>query len=271
MKSMIFIIIMLISINCGPKHRLQNVPPSQIQKYFDRYNAEGAFVIQKNDGSDRFIYDSLRAKTGFLPASTFKIFSSLLALDSGVIGIDDTIPWDGIKRPFASWNQDQRMREAFQRSTVWFYQILVKRIGKERIKAAIIKNNYGNKDIGGKIGEFWLNGNLRISALEQIEFLKKLKNRNLSFSKTTMQQVEDLLLLKSCKDLMVRGKTGWTVQNGNQIGWFVGWIERKKETLYYAMNLESNDKKFPMPKARKDIVYGILSEFNLDISDCKDL
>ena len=61
----------------------------------------------------------------------------------------------------------------------------------------------------------------------------------------------------------LRGKTGWTEQDGNQIGWFVGFVERKDEVYVYALNLESPDPDFPMRNAREGILRGILGELHL--------
>jgi beta-lactamase class D len=64
-----------------------------------------------------------RCSQRFIPASTFKIFNSLVALETKII--PDTsyvLKWDSVVRGAASWNHDQSMQEAFHHSAVWYYQ-----------------------------------------------------------------------------------------------------------------------------------------------------
>ena len=42
---------------------------------------------------------------------------------------------------------------------------------------------YGNQELSGKIDSFWLDGSLKISADEQVTFLKRLYQNDLPFSK----------------------------------------------------------------------------------------
>jgi beta-lactamase class D len=123
--------------------------------------------------------DFRRAKERFLPASTFKIFNSLAALESGVIkDQDEIIKWDSIPRGWEKWDMDHNLRSAIKYSAVWFYQELARRIGEEKMRSYINKTGYGNKNIEGGIDLFWLQGELKISAMEQIEFLKKFMPMN---------------------------------------------------------------------------------------------
>lgn len=259
--------LLFLVLSCsGPS--VQKVRHDDVASFFSKYNATGTFVLQKED-EPAFIYNEERAARGFIPASTFKILNSLVALETGVIGVDDTIPWDGVKRAFPAWNQDQRMREAFQRSTVWFYQLLARRIGQARMQQAVSREHYGNENIAGGIDQFWLTGSLRISALQQIDLLKRLKHRKLGFSEKTMQTVEDLMLIEQCNRYTMRGKTGWGDQKGVQIGWLVGYVERDGAVYYYAMNVESSDPAFPMIEARKDIVRSVLLGVGVIDGECR--
>jgi beta-lactamase class D len=232
-------------------------------RFFEEYGARGTFVVLADADGRRVVYNPGRAEAGFLPASTFKILNSLVSLETGVIGIDDTIPWDGVDRGVTSWNQDQRMRDAFQRSTVWFYQELARRVGQDRMRDALVRGRYGNQDAGGGIDQFWLTGNLRISALEQVAFLRRLKHRELGFSAAVMDEVEELLVLERCPDYTLRGKTGWVHSEGVHLGWLVGWVERGDAVHYYALNLESDAEGFPMMAARPAIVRSALRELGI--------
>jgi beta-lactamase class D len=236
----------------------------ELGRFFKTFGAEGTFVLLEVQTGKRLCFNPARAETRFIPASSFKIFNSLVALETRAIADEDeVIRWDGVDRGRPEWNQDQRMREAFQRSTVWFYQELARRIGEERMRFFLNREGYGNRDISGGIDRFWLTGGLRISADEQIEFLRRFHNRELGFSEAVMNTVKELLVMERTGEYTLRGKTGWAEQNGRQIGWLVGSVERQGRLSIYTMNLESSRSDFPMVEARHAITLGILRDLGV--------
>lgn len=241
----------------------------ELAGFFDAYEARGTFVLLEDGNGNRIVHDPQRAAEGFLPASTFKILNSLVSLETGVIGLDDTLPWDGVDRGVTAWNRHQRMRDAFQRSTVWFYQELARRVGAEEMREALERARYGNRDPGGGIDGFWLAGDLRISAHEQVDFLRRMRHRELGFPDEATDAVEELMVLERCSGHTLRGKTGWAfLDDGLHLGWLVGWVESAGDVHYYAMNLESRAEAFPMVRARDDITRGILEELGALPPEC---
>ena len=84
---------------------------------------------------------------------------------------------------------------------------------------------YGNQDIRGGIDLFWLNGNIRITMQQQVEFLKKLYKNDLPFSQRSMDIVKDIMIHTKTEDYILRAKTGWAARVEPNIGWFVGYLE----------------------------------------------
>ena len=237
---------------------------ANLRRHFADHKATGTFVLYAVKADSCMRYNPERAKRRFLPASTFKIFNTMAALEAESIPDDTTIlKWDGVERPVSGWNQDQDMRTAFRNSTVWFYQELARRTGEDQLREMMEREHYGNASVSGGVDAFWLNGGLRISANEQISFLTKLHRRTLGFPVHAQGTVHRIMFLEERSGSTLRGKTGWTEQDGNQIGWFVGFVERKDEMYVYALNLESPDPDFPMRNAREGILRGILGELHL--------
>lgn len=212
------------------------------RRHFRAAGLTGSFLLCAIDGDSCLRVDPRRCAQRFTPASTFKILNSLIALEYGAVaGLDDTLRWDGTQHVIASWNQDQCMRDAFQRSCVWFYQELARRIGDPRMRAAVQAVSYGNQDIDGGIDRFWLDGALRISPDEQAEFLTKLWKNALPFSPDVQQTVKDLMLLERNEEYTLRGKTGTELRGATVIGWIVGYLERGGTTYVYVLNVEHSD------------------------------
>ena len=234
-------------------------------KYFDQYNVDGSFILYNLKDSSTFEINEERCKKRFIPASTFKIFNSLVGLETGVIKDENfIIKWDSITTVDPASNKTQDLKTAFKNSTVWYYQELARRVGEEKMKYYINLVNYGNKDILGGIDKFWLTGKLRISQEEQIEFLVKLFKNKLPFSVRSQNIVKKIMLQEDSVSCKLRGKTGWGVQDSLNIGWYIGWVEKNNNVYFFALNIETkNPDRQSFPAARIEITKAILRELKI--------
>ena len=66
--------------------------------------------------------------------------------------------------------------------------------GAEKMQDHLNRINYGNRDISGGIDTFWLDSSLKISALEQIEFMERLVKETLPFHKQKMKNVKRIMI-----------------------------------------------------------------------------
>jgi len=215
---------------------------------FQERNVVGTLVISSLDENTIYIHNLPRAEERFLPASTFKIPNTLIALEEGVVANEkEVIAWDGQDKGWKEWNKDQSLETAFPLSCVWFYQELAKRIGNERYIQHLQRIHYGNQQTGAEVTTFWLEGDLRISALEQIEFLKKVHAEELPYTPSHIALLKQLMIVEETLDYVIRAKTGWTSRVTPQIGWYVGYVETKGTVWFFAVNLEiakKGDEKF---------------------------
>lgn len=211
--------------------------------HFQDLGVEGSTIIYDLNRDRIYQHNPDRNATQFLPASTFKILNSLIALETGVIDSDlDILTWDGIERDFPSWNRDLNIRTAFNVSAVWFYQVLARRIGHERMQQWVIEAGYGNQSIGSieEVDTFWLTGDIRITPQEQIQFLQHLYNNDLPFSEDTIAMVKDIMIVEQTPDYTIRAKTGWVFSGASdqgQVGWYVGYLEQNDDVYLFATNL----------------------------------
>jgi len=276
MKNKFFIFFLLLVLFTNVKGNsyawdsLKMVEMPEWKKHFDDSNVKGTFVLYDQQKGKYFIYNKDRYDTRFLPASTFKIFNSLVALETKTVKNEKVVfEWDGFDRGNASWNVSQNMEHAFQNSTIWYYQELAKKIGFKKMQEWIDKCNYGNKDITGGIDDFWLRGKLRISAKEQVDFLKKLQADLLPFSKEVTETVKKIMIAEETINYTLRAKTGWADGVNPDLGWYVGYVERpkpgdkekKKEYYYFALNIDMASAS--QAEARKLIVRKILTELKI--------
>ncbi|WP_147819983.1 class D beta-lactamase [Salidesulfovibrio onnuriiensis] len=183
-----------------------------------------------------------RASEAFLPASTFKILHTLIALQSSVVTKDEVFKWDGVKRNYEPWNRDLTLEQAFRHSAIWVFQRIAKRIGKERMQNYVDLVGYGNGDISGQLDSFWLDGKLRITPRQQVWFLTHLYQNDLPFSSAHMDYVKRLMRRDSGKGWTMHAKSGWAQRAKPQVGWLVGWVEKDGSPWFFATNVEINQR-----------------------------
>lgn len=209
----------------------------EIAVAFDKAGVKGTFVLLDTDGAFRG-HDETRAKTRYVPASTFKIPNSLIGLDCGAVGsVDEILPYGGKPQFMKEWEHDMGLRDAIKISNVPIYQELARRIGLERMKAGVEKLDYGNKDIGDVVDQFWLVGPLKISAIEQVKFLRRLANEDLPAKPEAMAAVREITLLDTRDGAELHGKTGYTGASLG-VGWFVGWVKMGGKVYPFALNID---------------------------------
>ena len=234
-----------------------------VKKYFDEYDVKGSFMVYDMYSGKYYYYDSARCFTRFTPASTFKIPNSIIGLETGVISDENyIIKWDSTKSR-ETCDRDLTLKEAIKFSCVWYYRELARRVGAEKMQAMLNSFDYGNKDISSGVDKFWLEGSLKISQAEQIEFLKKLYNYELPVSKRSIDILKNIIVLDSTESYIMRGKTGWGFEDKKDIGWLVGWIEKSDNIYFYAINIETDKDNPRFAESRKAITEKIFRDFGV--------
>lgn len=202
--------------------------------------------MQYEGDSIPFVYNLPIAKTAFTPASTFKIPNALIALETGTLR-DTTqhLVGDGIVREVSIWNQDHSLNTAFRNSVVWYFQEVARRIGPPQMQTWITCIGYGNQDISGEIDRFWLDGALKISAMEQVRFIQKLFRRELPCSVRSQEIVVGLMEQERPSGYVFGGKTGWCKGEDVMVGWFVGYLANAYDMVYFANCIQTSDTSLP--------------------------
>ncbi len=237
---------------------------NDLKPFYDYYNVEGSFLLYDQKKQKYIVYNESQLNIPFTPASTFKIFNSLVALETKVVDNDNVVfKWDGQQRQVPAWNTDTDMKNAFKNSTVWYYQELARRIGQIRMSLWLNKAKYGNANISGGIDAFWLSGGLRITPMEQIDLLRRLHYDKLPFSISNMNIVKDIMVVKDTLGYIVRAKSGLGKQNNQYVGWYVGYVTTKDNTYYFSNCIQTTNRNTEFANARSNIVYDVLDRLNV--------
>jgi beta-lactamase class D len=238
-----------------------------LQPIFDTAKVLGAILIFDPQKNIFYSNDFERCDKGFLPASTFKIPNSIIGLETGAVLSDSTLfKWNGEKRRLSIWEKDMTFREAFHSSCVPCYQEVARGIGVRRMNHYLNKFGYGNMLAdSSNLDVFWLEGDSKITMREQVDFLHRFYNSDLGLSNRTQKLMKELMVIDDNLSYRLSGKTGWSIRNGHNVGWFVGYVETNGNVYFFATNIEP-DEEFNMdmfPVIRKEITLKTLQQLEI--------
>ena len=253
-KHLVIALVIALLCHSASARSFKEVP--ELEALFKAHDAVGTFVLFDRGADTMFVWDKARAEKRFTPASTFKIANSLIGLDVGAVkNVDEVLPYGGKPQWIKAWEHDMNLRDAIKISNVPIYQELARRIGLERMRDGVKRLAYGNMEIGGVVDRFWLDGPLKISAIEQTEFLSRLVDGKLPVSAEVASAVKEITLVEKNEHYELHGKAGWLFNKTEpQLGWWVGWIERDGKIYPFALNIdmkEETDAEKRIPVGRK--------------------
>jgi beta-lactamase class D len=241
--TILFLILFLTASGRGLCSEPETLLSPELDKLFDESGVNGTFVLYDVSDNRITLHDQSRAETRFIPASTFKITNSLIGLSTGAVeSVDEVLPYGGEPQYLKSWERDMGLRDAIKISNVPIYQELARRIGLEKMREGLDSLNYGNGETGSVIDMFWLQGPLKISALEQAEFLSRLAQGKLALSAEVQQAVREIVQIEQGDNRVLYAKTGWTTTPTPDIGWWVGWVVKDTNIYSFAINIDMVDK-----------------------------
>jgi bla regulator protein blaR1 len=197
--------------------------------------AQGAFVLQELGGATVVINRPL-AQLRLTPASTFKLLIALAGLESGVIPDAHTVfRWNGRPQSMTAWNRDHDLTSAMRTSATWYFEDVLDRLDPGAVQQLLQRLRYGNQDARGSWRRFWIDGPLRISAVEQAEALARVMAGESGASQRSLQLLAEVTELGRDGQGVLYGKTGTAMADGQTVAWLVGGVRRGERGHSYAL------------------------------------
>lgn len=216
---------------------------------------KGCFLLYnlKTQKFDKIIGEAT-CRERFPACSSFKVPLAVMAFDSGVLKDENVVlKWDGVKDSRPEVNQDHNAKTWMRDSVVWFSQRITPKLGTQKFQKYLTAFKYGNEDFSSGITTAWLNSpsdpnGLKISAYEQVEFMRKLWTNTLPVSHRSMELTRDITYLEtSPKGFKLNGKTGsgfYDKEKKVNLGWFISHIQ-KGDQEYIAVTTLSDLQPYP--------------------------
>lgn len=245
-------LLIFLSCACASNSAKQELQPAK--DYFVKTEACFLLYNMKTQQFEKTIGEE-NCRKSYPACSTFKVPLSVMAFDAKVLKDENEIlKWDGKKDEREAVNHDHNAKTWMRDSVVWFSQRITPKLGKKRFQKYLDQFNYGNKDISAGIKTAWLvlpndpGPALKISAYEQVDFMKKLWANKLPASARAIQLTKEITFLEtSPKGFRLSGKTGSSFYDKDRkvaLGWFVSHLE-KEDKEYLAVTNFRDLEPFP--------------------------
>ena len=244
-----------------------------LEKPFKECGMGGSITLYDYNHKKWMYSNEADSKVQTNPASTFKIINALIALEEGVlkdekeimkfVGIEnvDTAKYGNRTDIF----KDMDLEEAFKKSAVWFNLEIAKKVGREKYKQYITTAGWGNMNFSEAGLDFWNDGPFAVTPVQQIEFLKKLYEGKLGFSKRNLDIVKKIMIAEITDSYTIRGKTGWGQTVTEDLGWWIGYVEKKEGIVFFATRTRKlmTDKNQNFVPCRKTITTAVLKQLSI--------
>lgn len=215
-----------------------------IGEVFSANKVKGTFGMFDNSRGKFTIYDMDRFKKPYSPGGTFNIFNSLLAMHIGRISDERGLIKAGVDTSIS-------LKDAFRSSSSLHFMSLARLIGKDTMKRWVDSLKYGNMKMGAAVDSFWMNDSLKISADEQLGFIKRMYFRQLPFRASVQESVKKLMIIENNSQYQLAYNIGESVSNGKSVVWVIGWIEENRHVYPFVLNFSSDTREGLDPLAKK--------------------
>jgi beta-lactamase class D len=208
------------------------------QRHFDAQGVKGTFVLLE-PLKDRYrMLDPARAERRCLPGATFEVANALVGLEVGAIADENEVfRWDGKPKTVPAWERDHTLESGLRENVAWMSQEIARRTGKARMREWLDRLEYGNRDLSGGIDHFWLQGGLRISAREQVDFLHRLAEGWLAMTQRAQRLVRRALAAEKTRGYTLYAKSATVASGRDAVAWWMGWVERQgRPQAYFALS-----------------------------------
>lgn len=242
-------------------------------EYFQGLN--GTAVVYDASAMRYMVYHPELAETRRSPCSTFKIISSLIALENGILTPEDsTRAWSGEVFWNENWNKDMDFSEAFRTSCVWYFRQLIDEIGPEIMQRELDALSYGNCDISDWEGSwntnnsnraltgFWIESSLLVSPKEQVAVMERIFGEGSDYTEEAQNALKQVMLVPETggTGVFIYGKTGMGKANGVVVdAWFTGFAESAAGKIYFCVRLGPSDGMEVSSGLAKEIAMQIVS------------
>jgi len=226
-------------------------------------------IIDEQSGDA--LYRQGTCDQAFYPQSTFKLPLAMMGYDAGIL-TDAQNPRLKYQAKFGGPERVKKDVDPLiweKDSIVWYSQELTRKLGDKAFADYVKRFGYGNTDVSGGLTEAWLMSSLKISADQQVQFIRRFLTGRLSVSENAVDQTLAIIPHFEAGDGWdIQGKTGagWLRDKAGKtdydrpLGWFVGWAMKDERRVIFA-RLLVDTKRYPDDPISYVVRDGLIKDF----------
>jgi beta-lactamase class D len=175
----------------------------------------------------------LEATKAFQPCSTFKLPHALVALETGVISLArNRKRCDSLE--CHSDHGEVDLDGAIRESCLSYFRQTARAIGPARMAAGLANLRYPATGNLEPLDGFWLTGDFRISAEQQLGWIRRFYTEALPVQADHLQAVRAATRRAGSGGWLIQGKTGSSREG---FGWFTGQLTRQGQVSWVVILL----------------------------------
>lgn len=205
-----------------------------IGEIFSKHNVKGTFGMFDNSRGEFTIYDLKRFRTVQSPGQTFHLFETLVALHTGKLTDDSS---QVVSRD--SSGSSMSIYQAFRLNSIPHFRALALNIGTDTLQRWVDSLKYGNKRLGRQLEQCWMNDTLKISADEQLGFMKRFYFRQHPFRESVQESVKKMMVVVNNSNYQLAYLQAAVLNGTSTLAWVIGWIEENRHVYPFVLNFDA--------------------------------
>ena len=223
--------LVLLFISCSPNNVTQN---NHLAEFFKKYQFSGSFALLNNANDDFSIYNLEDYRdSAYAPGPAFDLLNAMIAIEAGTITDENSF--------LENTGSNNTLKNSFEKNPV-FFDSLAKHTGKDHMQFWIDSLHYGQVKIDQNISAFWKDNSLKLSADEQLGFIKNLYFSNLPFQKRTQAIGKNLLGKEANTKYTLAYNKGIAPHGDKFVSLITGWIVENKHVYFFSLTTKHADK-----------------------------
>lgn len=219
------LLLLMISLSISACRNVRIKEHQDWKAYFEKNGIpDGCFEMYDNNKEIAAYYNKARCAERMTPGAVFDIFNALASLSNNVaLNEKFTLP---VTDSNGGTADSLTLAQAFKQGNSAYFEQLASLTDSQKMQFCLDTIQFGNRQMGGKSGQFYKDGHLKVTADEMVGFMKRLYHGELpAFDQRSIRLVQGMMLQETDSNEKLYYRYADVPQNDSTLHWLVGYME----------------------------------------------